>query len=80
MSVTLILRYCYLFPVLFETENSEIPENILALYLIYWLQNSLYIADIISNMWFRNNFWYGKFELISRQRSDDFPKADPSLW
>lgn len=35
VSVTLNLRYCYPFPVLFETENSEIPENILALYLIY---------------------------------------------
>ena len=34
---------------------------------MYWLQNSLFIADIISNMWLCNNFQYGKFELIIQE-------------
>ena len=30
--------------------------------LMYWLQNILFIADIISNMWLCKNFRYGKVE------------------
>jgi hypothetical protein len=29
---------------------------------MYWLQNSIFIADIISNMWLCEMLSYGRFE------------------